>query len=193
MKTFVSFPLGYEIRKNTYLRWYTTLRPDFVPVHPEWHPPEIVYKKSLRTARCQNCRTLLVRSKPWTYFKCSHEACGAMYHRHCINLRTRVAIEDGLLDKWVCCGLDCVKEYPYEDANLLLRLHQENQCMVVEPTLTRSRSFTQDMLGPKVITTHTICKLQEANSVCWDQFSWHIQRSAKSSLITKSRHVTEII
>ena len=119
-----------------------------------------------------------------------------MYHRHCINLQTRIAIEDGLLDKWVCCGFECMKAYPYDDANLLLGLYQEDLCVVVEPPLLRSKSFTQDMLFPKVIATGTICKLTEANSVFWDnnptfskeKFNNKKQACYRNTLTTTSVH-----
>ena len=150
--------------KKTYLRWYTTIRPEFVPIHPEWTPPEFIHKKSLKTYRCSTCHTLIVRSKPWTFFQCFTQACQAIYHWHCINLHTRIAIEDGLLPRWICCGYDCLVDYPFEDSGKLLELWKKNQYMICGPVLTISKSFAQVMLGPEVIAVNTTCKLWDARS-----------------------------
>ena len=194
MKHYVSFPLGYEIKDNTYLRTYSTYNLEFKPIHPEWHPPEIINKKALKTENCCNCETLLICSKPWTYFKCRNRACGAMYHRHCINLHTRTALEDGLLDisKWVCCGYYCLSAYPLEQSWRLLLTMQERECRIFVPTLTRSQSFTQDMLCPHVIEASKLCKLRDAYSVYWDHDSYHVHESVHRTLTTKPRHITAI-
>ena len=191
-------PLDYEFRPKTYLRVYGAFRPEFVPIHPEWDPPKVIYRNDVKVWDCEACDTYIVWSKPWTYFQCFNPNCLAVYHRHCINVRTRKAIEDGLLERWVCCSSFCLQSYPQQISNLLATI-QEKECIIVAPNLTRSQSVGQDLYGPEVIRYANKPKLSDAHSVCWSQSSYTYLNTkqqfhkAEKSLLTKTTRVTGIM
>ena len=182
--------MNWEVKPKVYVRLLPLLKPQFVPIHPEWHPPDVNYHGSVNVWICYACDTYIVESEPWTYFTCFN--CEANYHRHCINLYTRKAIEDGLLKRWVCCHAFCLQTYVEQVPNLVAAIQRSEQ-YPVGPQLKRSKSVGQDLYGPVVITKP---KLSAARSVCWAERSYEFENDkqvfiiAKESLSTKAKHMT---
>ena len=194
LKVYFCTPLDVEIRPKTYIRCYGEYRPEFVPLHPEWHPPEVVYHGRIGVWECAACNTYAVTSEPWTYFVCSNPKCRDLYHRHCINLHTRTAIEDGLLKKWVCCGSLCLQDYPLDQVYEVLRHIQKTHYIKFKSNLDRAVSVAEDIYGPETINYNF--KIHKSSSVCWSKNSYSVPWSdrkklhtADGSLEIKSRHI----